>query len=750
LKKKIKGVFPKIFISLILLLIITIGLYHAIYSNYINKEYENKIYEKNYSSLIFIGNYIDAMIDNINIQLNIISKDKKILNKALVPIRQDLTRDEGIKTLITNVSEESNYIDSIYVYYPFDETVYISGKGIEKKDIFEDKKLIELSNESFLFNISKNEKDNRIISYFYDFPIVGKYKMGTIIININMDTILSVLSEKSKIPVNLSLFSSSDELLLMENSFDKLLKEKGESYINSLKEEGYYKVTIDDKEKILYVHFSEKYGMKCFDILEKPSLFDRQILPTKIIFYLLFIFFLFSIIASLFFSNLFYKPLKKVIQVFGIDYNYDENEYDFLEKNYNSIIDEKLKLENNIKNILPIIQNSFFRRYTRNSYLDKSELEYYENYLDINSYLNSTFVVLVIQVSDSFVEKIENPKLRFKIDSFRKWMQIINTEFEINIYNFTNAFEIVVSCNFGKEIDLDIIEKQVLEYANKIVEYPKNNGTDLVLNIGIGKPLKGLDYLSKSYQQAKNMLQYKLYLGDSKLEIYDNYIEEEHLSSNKSFINEFEEIETKILFSIKISDWESSKIGINQICDLLVKYKFMDKYLISHHFLNLFDKIIEYLISEGIKPNSIFGSTQKLYSTITKTRNLVNIKELFSTIIVKIEKFFSVSSNIKKDKYRLKIENYIHDNYNDSNISLNSIADYLGINPSYFSKLFKKEFNQNFINYLSYYRIEKAKQLLDNTQMSVKEVGFKVGFSTIQSFIRTFKKLEGTTPGKFC
>ena len=80
---------------------------------------------------------------------------------------------------------------------------------------------------------------------------------------------------------------------------------------------------------------------------------------------------------------------------------------------------------------------------------------------------------------------------------------------------------------------------------------------------------------------------------------------------------------------------------------------------------------------------------------------------------------------------------------------MNSVADHAGISPSYVSRLFKEELNIAFIDYLNCVRVEKTKELLRTTKLPVQDIGYQVGFNTIQNFFRVFKKHTGTSPGSW-
>lgn len=84
-----------------------------------------------------------------------------------------------------------------------------------------------------------------------------------------------------------------------------------------------------------------------------------------------------------------------------------------------------------------------------------------------------------------------------------------------------------------------------------------------------------------------------------------------------------------------------------------------------------------------------------------------------------------------------------------SDLYLNGLAEKLHYNAAYLGQLFQKEVGEPFNLYLLNYRLEKAKQLLHQTELSVDEISSAVGFQTPTYFIRMFKSNVGLTPLKY-
>jgi two-component system response regulator YesN len=91
----------------------------------------------------------------------------------------------------------------------------------------------------------------------------------------------------------------------------------------------------------------------------------------------------------------------------------------------------------------------------------------------------------------------------------------------------------------------------------------------------------------------------------------------------------------------------------------------------------------------------------------------------------------------------------IEENYSDENLSLQEVAKHVHISSSYLSTMFKKEKNENFIDYLTKVRMQKAQELLRNTTMKAYEVARVVGYGNPQYFSLCFKKYTGYSPLQF-
>jgi two-component system response regulator YesN len=109
---------------------------------------------------------------------------------------------------------------------------------------------------------------------------------------------------------------------------------------------------------------------------------------------------------------------------------------------------------------------------------------------------------------------------------------------------------------------------------------------------------------------------------------------------------------------------------------------------------------------------------------------------------MKVKTFYQSKQYINQAKA------YIHAHFNQA-ITLEDVADAVGLSPNYFSNMFKQEFGVTFIDYLTEVRLQRAKQLLEENELSLKEISYMIGYKDPNYFSRVFKKHYNESPKHF-
>lgn len=113
-----------------------------------------------------------------------------------------------------------------------------------------------------------------------------------------------------------------------------------------------------------------------------------------------------------------------------------------------------------------------------------------------------------------------------------------------------------------------------------------------------------------------------------------------------------------------------------------------------------------------------------------------------------VNDLFNYCSNLIFDDIKSESVKYIEDHYTE-NINLKTLADIEHYNTNYYSEWFKNKMNMKVTEYIKSLRIEKAKEYLLNTDLSVLEIAKMIGYEHNSSFTRAFKECENISPAEF-
>jgi len=92
---------------------------------------------------------------------------------------------------------------------------------------------------------------------------------------------------------------------------------------------------------------------------------------------------------------------------------------------------------------------------------------------------------------------------------------------------------------------------------------------------------------------------------------------------------------------------------------------------------------------------------------------------------------------------------YLNEHYADNNISLEDTAALVGLSPSYFSRAFKEQTGENYVDYLTQLRLNAAARLLRHTRASIRQIALAVGYADPNYLSRIFHRWAGITPKDF-
>lgn len=145
---------------------------------------------------------------------------------------------------------------------------------------------------------------------------------------------------------------------------------------------------------------------------------------------------------------------------------------------------------------------------------------------------------------------------------------------------------------------------------------------------------------------------------------------------------------------------------------------------------------------------------------ITKVMHSESIKEMEKALLSIVREFCAYAAAKQKQLLQssrslalqersAEILAFIAERYDQPNLNISMIGEHFGMTPTYLSKLFKEQTGEGLLDTINRFRMDHAKRLLQDPGNSIKFIASQSGFHDINTFIRTFKKYEGVTPGQY-
>ena len=139
---------------------------------------------------------------------------------------------------------------------------------------------------------------------------------------------------------------------------------------------------------------------------------------------------------------------------------------------------------------------------------------------------------------------------------------------------------------------------------------------------------------------------------------------------------------------------------------------------------------------------------QPQFSVLSSENDINLLKEFTQKLVFEYTTAFSAIQTKNNNPSIQKVCDYI-DEHLQEDISLEQMASYINVSSFYLSKLFKEEKGNTFVNFVADKRLEKAQQLLQETNLSIKEITAAIGYNDQNYFSRVFKNKNGLSPKEY-
>lgn len=314
--------------------------------------------------------------------------------------------------------------------------------------------------------------------------------------------------------------------------------------------------------------------------------------------------------------------------------------------------------------------------------------------------------------------------------------ETIGGELDIQIVSLPDSIAVLITLKPNQDA------KSIASRLNILLPVSKKL-LNLTLCIGLGKVYPSLEEISESAREASDALQYRrmmetgqcIYIGDIEpgSPIYTGG-ESRQIDTivRKIKIGTEEELEDSI-FSL-LRHIKQSGLGMAQyrlfVLEITAELMRLAR---AYRLDETGDETLDELLARSVSRFDDLDSLGKWMLELCK-------------------RLHSLIRRERKDSGRRTIEKaieHINLNYNDCNLSVDSMSGVLNLSPAYFSTLFKKETGHGFVGYLTRLRMEKALEYLNTTDDKTYVIAEKVGYSDPNYFSYVFKRQYGVSPSKY-
>lgn len=208
------------------------------------------------------------------------------------------------------------------------------------------------------------------------------------------------------------------------------------------------------------------------------------------------------------------------------------------------------------------------------------------------------------------------------------------------------------------------------------------------------------------------------------------------------------ELEKELVARVKVGDKTGARTILNELLGHVLFNNGSNLEVIKARVLELTTVLSRAAVEGGGNLEMIFGLNLKYLQQISEADSVERICEWIVKVLERFTDSMYNIENVNNLHIIQKAVSFINAN-SMNDISLDQVADFVYLSPSYFSRLFKKEMGINFIDYLNKVRVEESKKYLNSVKMSLSDISHMVGFTDQSYYTKVFKKLEGISPGQF-
>lgn len=428
------------------------------------------------------------------------------------------------------------------------------------------------------------------------------------------------------------------------------------------------------------------------------------------------------------------------------------NEYKVIENAINSLITDKENAETRIKRQDIPLRKNFLMRILKGSIKDDAMIDNLQSIYKIH-FESNYYIVISFEIENSESVLLENDKELDEENTDLVYFIIQNITEELIGDKYIKYFtEIdgmsVCLVNFKPDIcnaESDTAYTSVVEAAQKSINLIKEH-FQIDISAAVSDLKMDFNGIPAAYSETLEILEYKRLMEKSNTVIKYGSVDQGKADDTEN-INTMKN-EVQFMNYLLDNDYKNAGLMLDSIMESYLPPNATNFQIVKCRMFGLINIMLnaigEFKSKADMDYFNQLDPTTRMINSKSGTELKKQIKLIFKSIVEYID---NNESSEAQDKVA-DITDYINHHHFDPNLNVSAIALRYEMNISYLCRIFKKRTGISILDYIHKCRIENAKHML-STELNISEISEKVGYSSSLAMIRTFKKYEGITPGKY-
>ncbi len=746
--------FKKLALSYFLLILISVILLSSAFFSLFSLSAIKEIDRNSRTVLSQISYAADVVQDQVMTIGNTLIYDNKIVSFTHAP-EEDKVKNYNIYLQLSQIKNAYPFIHSIGIYKQIsDSIVDTSGLPVDRNLLgsLATKYLNYFPRKFVVAGLNGNQPYQFITFTLYPEYSLKSSANSVIYINVEAQYILNTIRNISKADSANNTFVMNSEGLILSHTDPSLFMQdlSGENYVNRILTEDQTKqsFTANINNRKYLVTYVKSDDLNWYFVSVSPyksvisNIYELRNITLAIAGALV----LAGLLISIYVTKNIYKPMSSLFDQVKHEkqdapFTRQVDEYQVLSDAFTSMVENEKSMQFVIHRSSNTIKEHYLQALIKGN---ANDIDVPEDMLQIiNEQLQGPYFYIIVFKMDDIqgikerTSASQQQLLRFALGNIAK--EILE-EFGVCELLVTGENEVVAVGQYVSETLPTELKEAIGQIQSFLKKYFK-----ITVSAGIGDSVISRGNIPSSYISAQQYVRYRLIYGEQS--ILDLNRTRDHFMSAVSYPTQTEK---KLIEAVQNGKPEGILEKTGEFIDAVSSGSCSQLITYSSQLMLSLLKHFEYLKTMD---GANFSDYLDALSEIETAESIKRISEIITEYCYQICSLIEESNNwLNAQKYNRIIEEvqkFICENYSTPNLSLETVAGFTGLSARYLGKLFKGTINMPFNEYLNQTRLEKARELLEDTNEPAFKISESVGIYNVTYFSTLFKKTYGLPPSQY-